>query len=133
MIFLNFILNKKGADTVIYLLSAIYVLLSCSGLVLFKLGSKVGMSVSLSAGSLHLKISMISILGMVCYITSFLLYLILVSKFDLSKIYPITTGIIFVCVMLASVLFLHEAIQWQQLLGSALILIGVVLLAFFSK
>lgn len=91
------------------------------------------MSVSLSAGSLHLKISMISILGMVCYITSFLLYLILVSKFDLSKIYPITTGIIFVCVMLASVLFLHEAIQWQQLLGSALILIGVVLLAFFSK
>ena len=60
---------------------------------------------------------------------SFLMYLFLVSKFDLNKIYPITTGCIFICVMLGSFLVLKENIGTIQIVGSALILIGVVLLA----
>lgn len=117
----------------IYILSLLYAGLSSVGIVLFKYGSKTGMSIGVSAGALNIKLSLVSLCGMLCYIVSFLLYLFLVSKFDLSKIYPITTGIIFIGVMIMSVLFLRETVHWQQLLGSALILIGVVLLAFFSK
>ncbi|MDD6236594.1 MAG: hypothetical protein PUB00_04350 [Clostridiales bacterium] len=113
----------------LYLLSVIYILLSASGLVLFKLGSQKGMEIGISAGVFHFKIGIVSLLGMVCYIMSFVLYLILVSKFDLNKIYPITTGCIFVCVMLGSFLVLKENIGIVQIIGSAAILIGVVLLA----
>lgn len=113
----------------LYLLSVVYVLLSASGLVLFKMGSQKGMEMGISGGFLNFKMSTISLLGMVCYILSFVLYLILVSKFDLNKIYPITTGCIFVCVMLGSFLVLKENIGIVQIIGSAAILIGVVLLA----
>lgn len=116
-----------------YLLATLYVILSCSGLVLFKLGSKVGISIGISAGTFSMKIGLVSIVGVICYISSFLLYLVLVSKFDLSKIYPITTGIIFIGVMVSSVFFLNESVKWTQILGSVLILIGVLLLAFYSK
>ncbi|MBC5786872.1 MULTISPECIES: hypothetical protein [Clostridiaceae] len=112
-----------------YIIAALYILLSCSGLVLFKLGSQTGISLGVSSGIFSFKISLISIFGMLCYISSFLIYLVLVSKFDLSKIYPITTGIIFIGVMVASVLFLHESVSWVQILASGLILIGVVLLS----
>lgn len=115
----------------IYFLSALYVLLSCSGLVLFKLGSESGLGVSLSAGMFELRISLLSILGMICYISSFLLYLVLVSKTDLSKIYPITTGCIFIGVMAASFLVLHEAVSWPQVVGSCLILVGILLINLF--
>lgn len=117
----------------LYFLSALYILLSCSGLVLFKIGSKAGMSIGVSAGAFSLKISLISLGGMLCYITSFLLYLFLVSKFDLTKIYPVTTGAIFIGIMVASVIFLNESVHWQQILGSVLILAGIILLACFSK
>lgn len=113
----------------LYFLSAIYILLSASGLVLFKMGSQKEMGIGISAGFLSFKISIVSLLGMLCYIMSFLMYLFLVSKFDLNKIYPITTGCIFVCVMLGSFLVLKENIGTIQIVGSALILIGVVLLA----
>lgn len=113
----------------LYVLACIYVILSCSGLILFKLGSSAGLSIGFSQGFLNMKLSGLSLLGMLCYITSFLLYLVLVSKFDLGRIYPITTGVIFVGVMIASAVVLHENISWVQIIGSALILIGVVMLS----
>lgn len=104
---------------------------SSMGLVLFKLGGKTKALIKFSNGILNLNISLTSLIGLLCYAFSFLLYLILVSKFNLSKIYPITTGIIFICVMVASVLLLKEQVTMTSLLGSALILVGVILIISF--
>jgi len=98
-----------------YAIIAIYVLFSVSGLVLFKLG-------------LSLKISWLSILGLLLYVISFLIYMGLVSKNDLSYVFPIASGAVYLLTMLSSVLIFKESIQSMQILGSTFILVGLVLM-----
>ena len=47
----------------LYVLACIYVILSCSGLILFKLGSSAGLSIGFSQGFLNMKLSGLSLLG----------------------------------------------------------------------
>ena len=111
-----------------WILICAYLILTVSGLVLFKAGSNQGISANIDNGFLSLKLSWISILGIVCYGCSFLLYLSLVSKMDLGYIYPVTTGIIYILILAASVWIFKETVSPFKLMGCGLILIGVVLM-----
>ena len=106
-------------------LIGIYLFLSIAGLVLFKLGCKQDFLVSLSSGSLNIKISFISILGLICYMCSFLLYMFIISKFDMSYIVPITTGIVQICTVIFAVTLFNESLSIFKIIGIATIIIGI--------
>jgi small multidrug resistance pump len=119
----------KGSSKIMqWITIGIYLLLTVSGLILFKFGASQGIAVSFKNGSFLLQLNWISIMGIFCYGCSFLLYLGLVSNMKLSYIYPITTGIIYILILVASICIFRETINYIQIVGSAFILLGVILM-----
>ncbi|NMB92551.1 MAG: hypothetical protein GYA31_02955 [Parcubacteria group bacterium] len=68
------------------------------------------------------------VLGMICYATSFLTWMFLLSKQALSMIYPLTVGIIYALIMISSVVFFHEQFTVYKIIGVVLIGLGILLL-----
>lgn len=112
------------------ILIIIYMILSAGGLILFKLGSSNSIDVSLTKGMFNMRISYMSILGIFSYGISFLLYMGLVTKYNLSYIVPITSGIIQVLILLASAFIFRETISNLNIVGAILVIIGVVLINY---
>lgn len=106
----------------------IYLILTVSGLVLFKLGATNSLALSVLHGSITMKFNYLVLIGMFCYICSFALYLYLVAKFNLSYIFPITNGIVYVLVFLASLFIFQEQFSIANIVGLVFVLTGVVLL-----
>lgn len=110
------------------LIVAIYLLLSSGGLVLIKLGAD-SMSIAINKGAFNLSMSWISILGLLCYIGSFLLFsFVLVKKFDLTYIMPIVTGISQILVIVAGLTIFKEHISNFGIIGIFLVIVGIVML-----
>lgn len=67
-------------------------------------------------------------IGFVCYALSAVLWLVVVSNFDLSMAYPmVSVGYVFV--VLASWFFFGENISWLRACGLAIIIAGVVMIS----
>jgi len=112
----------------------LYIFLSVSGLVLLKSGlaqtqllglfglikSLLNLKFLLS----HLKF----VLGILCYGLSFITWMFLLSKKDLSNIYPLTVGIVYALIMVASVVFFHEQFTLYKIIGVVLIGLGILFL-----
>ena len=116
-----------------YFFIGIYVILSVSGLTLFKLGSKEGFLFNASSGFFSLNIYWFSIVGLVLYILSFLVYMGLIAKSNLSQLIPIATGLVYLATLVSAAYILKENIQGIQVLGCIVILIGVILMNTTSK
>lgn len=107
----------------------VYMLLSAGGLIFFKLGSKISpVSLAFEKGVFGLSINVCSLAGLCCYLLSFLLYMQIVSKHDLTRIYPITSGLVYILVFLGGIFILGEKPSAVKLIGSVVILVGVVLM-----
>lgn len=105
-----------------------YLIFTVSGLILMKKGGNAG-KISISAGEFDFNISLISALGFICYIISFLLYTRIVMMFEnLSFISPICNGISQALIVLASWLILKEQITGLNIGGAALIIAGVIIM-----
>ena len=113
-----------------YILIGIYLILSVTGVALFKLGSQKEILLSVSNGVFNFKISLISILGLLCYVCSFLMYMFLISKFDMTYIVPITTGITQVLTFIVAIVLFKECLTVSKVAGTILILIGVAIINF---
>ena len=109
------------------ILIAIYLLLTVSGIVIFKLGANQNLEFKSVSGNLAFSFNYKVILGLLAYICSFLLYMFLVSKFDLSYIVPIATGIVYILTLLSSVYIFKDKLNTYNIIGVILVLIGVVL------
>lgn len=110
------------------------VLLGAAGQIFLKLGaSSPGFAGSLGSGSLFTVVLRVVstpgiVIGLVLYGISTLMWLGILARTNLSYAYPfISIG--FVVTTLFGWWFLHETISLQQLLGIALIIGGVVLMA----
>lgn len=66
--------------------------------------------------------------GLISYGISFVLYLYLVSIYEVSRIYPVIIGIAFILIFVFSVLFLDETINLKKILGILFISAGVIIL-----
>ena len=80
----------------------------------------------ISASIINLSINWKFIIGFLSYIASFLLWTFIISKFNLSYIYPVMTAILFVLIMIVSAIFLKETITSSQIIGVVIIIIGVL-------
>lgn len=111
-----------------YVLIGVYLLLSISGVVLFKLGTQKEFLFSISNGIFSFKISLLSILGLLCYVCSFLMYMFLISTFDMTYIVPVTTGINQVLTIIVAVMIFKESLTLSKMAGTVLIVLGVVII-----
>ena len=66
-------------------------------------------------------------LGLICYGLGFSLYLYILSKFEVSFIYPLITGSIFVFLLTFSALFLQEPLTIKKISGIGLIILGIII------
>ncbi len=120
-------MEKRRKETMKIILIIAYLVLTVSGLVLMKLGGNPG-TISIENKTFNFGISLISALGFICYIASFLLFTRLVVMFDLSYIMPLCTGIVQILTLVASVLIFKEGYNWQTITGVSLVIVGIVLM-----
>ena len=105
----------------------IYLLLTVSGLSLFKAGSS-GTAVRISLERIQFAISPLALLGIFCYMGSFLLWLTIVRDNDLSYIFPIVTGLVTVLTFVSGLILFNETISVWKVLGLALTITGIIIM-----
>nr|WP_302596315.1 EamA family transporter [uncultured Cellulosilyticum sp.] len=108
-----------------------YIVLTVSGLTLFKLGSPTNFF-HLTVKQLELHFSLLSLLGIFCYGCSFILWLVIIKHESLSYIFPMTNGIITLMTLISGVVLLHESLQFPQIIGIICIITGVILINLFK-
>jgi small multidrug resistance pump len=125
---------KKGRVENLFLVGMfiIYALLSAGGLVLFKIG---GESVAVQANPFGFTVTLSwkTVIGIICYLLSFLLWLIIVSKTQLSFAMPLSVGVVNMLVFLGSAYFLNEQITPMKIVGLVIIIIGLFLITLSGK
>jgi multidrug transporter EmrE-like cation transporter len=114
------------------ILAIISVFLGAAGQICVKFGAR-ALELDFSGGhlwsSLWLMVSNIPIMtGLLLYGTSFILWVKVLSKLDLSYAYPLVS-LGYVMIVLFSYFFFHESITAFRLLGICLIIAGVLVVA----
>ena len=112
-----------------YVLIIVYLILTVAGLVFMKLGGNPG-SLEVKEGTITLGMSVVSGIGFICYLCSFLLFTRVVIMFDLSYIYPIVTGIVQILTLLASAFIFKEHMTMQSVIGASIVKIGIIIMNF---
>ena len=107
---------------------ALYAVCSVGGLTCFKLGAQQSLHFEVANSVLSIQISWLSILGIFMYIMSFLIYLSMVSKMQLSYLMPISTGVIYLLTMIVSLIVFKDPITVNKLIGAGLVLGGIILM-----
>jgi drug/metabolite transporter (DMT)-like permease len=108
-----------------FLFIIIYIFLTAGGLILFKVGATNSNMLLINQGLINIKISFLSIAGLLCYMCSFILYLGLISKYNLSYIVPITTGIMQIIMLIAATVIFKETVTLINVIGVIIVLIGI--------
>jgi len=111
----------------IWIIFAIYVLMSATGLFLIKTGTETT-SIVIENSIFNFQLSIRLIVGFIVYIFSFILSIYVISKMKLTVFYPTVTGTMLVLTSLLGYFFLKEHIGIMQLIGMALIMVGVIVL-----
>lgn len=111
-----------------WLLIIVYITFSVGGQVLFKYGTNRNFMFTFDNGIICLSVNWMSIFGGGCYIISFVLFLLLLSRYNLSRINPILVGMTYILTFIASIFILKESVTGIHMLGIIMIFIGVLLL-----
>ena len=117
-------MNKKMSN---FVLLFFYLIFSVSGIILVKIGGS-NFSLNISKLDLKIQIEWLSLLGMACYIFSFLLWMIIIPRYNLSFIVPISVGLVQLLVLFAAVFLLKEKVNFLNILGVLTIIVGIVLM-----
>jgi len=105
----------------------IYLFCTVGGLTLVKVGANAN-SFTTSSQFFNLQLSYTTLLGLVLYVVSFIMWIVIVQHFNLSYIQPLTTGLSYILIIAASIFILKEQISPFQWGGLAFILVGVILM-----
>ena len=65
--------------------------------------------------------------GIFLYALSFVMWLVILSKVNVSIAYPVTIGLTLVFTLIGARLFLHEALSIRGMLGISMIIVGIFL------
>ncbi len=110
------------------LMMLIYVICSALGLILLKMGLSNKAIISYVSSCIEMRIPMLLLIGALLYIFSFLLNMLVISRFNLNFIYPISSGLIYILISILSVLLLKESINNIQIIGMGAILVGIIIM-----
>lgn len=112
------------------LLILVYALCSASGLLLLKIGVSQGTEIRIKQGILSMDLNLVFFIGMLFYIVSFLLSLVVMSKMQLNFFYPLAIGMTYLAITGLSTVVLRETMAVKEWIGSVIILIGVFLITW---
>lgn len=115
------------------ILIALYVAFAVGGSTLIKYGGLSKAAALFTIPFVNVHMSLVSFLGIVFYGLSFLLYILLLNKFDLSFISPVTVGLVYVLLMVTAAIIFKEDFTIVKTIGCALILAGILLIVTTSK
>ena len=101
-----------------------YICLTVLGMLLVRMGGQ--QQLSISDGDISFQLNFKTLLGLLSYVVSFMLFMIILPRFNLSYITPITTGAVFVLIILVSLVVLRERIELFQWIGIGAILSGII-------
>lgn len=104
-----------------------YVLMAVSGSTLIKYGSLEGTRHLFTIPFINMGVSLASLFGILTYGISFFLYIILLTRFDLSFVSPLLIAFVYVLLMFTAFVIFKESFTFYKTLGCSLILIGVIL------
>ena len=122
----------KGRNNMFIVLFLLYCILASSGLVLFKLGSSNANNV-ITLFSININFSFKMLLGIICYGVSFLLWLYIISKVNLTYAMPLSVAVVNTFVIIESSTFLKERISLVQGIGIFIVILGVCLITVGRK
>lgn len=111
------------------LLIALQALISATALLLLKLSIKIVAAKKLAAGALALAQFGF---GGALYVGSFLLWMYILSRTQLTYAYPVSVAVTIAFSTLGAWLFLGEKLSWQLLVGVVLIVAGIATLSLKS-
>lgn len=114
------------------ILFLLYVILSSSGLILFKLGSA-NPNIHLSILGLGISFSIKSLIGILCYGFSFILWMVIISRMNLTVAMPLSIALVNTLVVIGSCLILKEKITLNQGIGIFVVIIGVCIMSWGKK
>lgn len=123
---------RRGNKMKLIIMFVCYVLLASSGLVLFKMGST-NTNLTLNLLGVTVNYSLKMILGLFCYGFSFILWMLIVSKMNLTIAMPLSVAIVNTLIVIESCLLLKEKISITQGIGIFVIIIGVCVMTFGGK
>ena len=123
---------KRGSKMKLIIIFTCYVLLASSGLIVFKSGS-LNANLTLNIFGLAINYSVKMILGMLCYGFSFLLWMLIVSKMNLTIAMPLSVAIVNTLIVVESVLILKEKMAITQGIGIFIVIVGVCIMTFGGK
>lgn len=104
-----------------------YVTLSTSGATLIKYGGSSKAHTLFSVPIVNTEVSLITLLGVLIYGVSFLTFIILLNKLNMSYLVPVATGASYVLLMVASIAVFNESFNLWKVFGCILILVGILL------
>ena len=111
----------------IVLLFAAFTTCTSSGLLLFKYGWP-GFQDAYASGHLLTRSAILVVVGAALYAISFLLWLLIVSRLDLTVAYPVAIGLSLVAITAGAAFVLGEPLTIARVSGAALILAGIALI-----
>ena len=108
-----------------YMKMTIYLILSTAGMALIKYGG--GLNLAMSKHAFKITVAPLSLIGIICYISSFIIWLTILKQQDLSYIYPISSSVGIVLATLLGFL-MGEAVSLYKIAGIILIITGVIIM-----
>jgi small multidrug resistance pump len=108
----------------------LYVITTSLALIVLKLGAKSGAPVHYLNERLHFNLNLYVLGGVALYGLSFLVYVYLISKYDLGYIIPLTAAFIYLIIFTASYFIFKENFTAAKIAGIALITAGIIFLNF---
>ena len=106
----------------------LYVIFAVTGSTLLKYGGLSNIKTLFVVPFVNINVSWVTFIGFISYGLSFLLYTILLNKFDLSFISPLTVALVYVLLMVTSFVIFHEPITSTKIIGCSLVLAGILLM-----
>jgi len=116
-----------------YVWPILYVICTVLGLLLYKYGANKEFSILFANGNLSIKMNVISIIGLILYVVSFLLYIIILPKYDITYILPIVSTVTGILIFVSSIIFLGEPSSTIKWIGYIIMTIGVIIVNFSNK
>lgn len=114
------------------LLFTAYTVASVSGLLLLKLYFPL-IQERWRSGQYWTGASLVFVGGATLYIASFLVWLVILSRNELSFSYPVAVGLTLLFSSLVASLLLHEAMSWTRIAGIVVIFAGVWLVSLTRR
>lgn len=116
-----------------YIWPILYIICTVLGLILYKYGTTKGFGFIIDKGNINIKINIISVLGLALYLISFILYILILPKYDITYILPIVSTATGILIFTSSIIFLKEPSSIIKWIGFVIMTIGVVIVNFSNK